>query len=104
MEERLTRVKPSETDKSFGLITSIVLLILSLSVLPIVAFEITRYRKRNLPSKTMLKTQIILSTYATVCFAVEIVGVGEVWWGPYGNIASFFGVIIATYVETSCPS
>lgn len=61
-----------------------------------IVFEIARYRKRNLPAKTMLRSQIILSTFSTICLILEILGVCGILDGGSKIFLDFCFTIIAT--------
>ena len=61
-----------------------------------IVFEIARYRKRNLPAKTMLRSQIILSVFSTICLILEILGLLGIVEGGVKIVSDFLCTIVAT--------
>ncbi|KAG9647888.1 hypothetical protein KCU64_g9996, partial [Aureobasidium melanogenum] len=59
---------------TYGFISAIILAILWFFALFMIIFEIARFHKKNLPAKTMLTSQIILSVFCTICFLLEMLG------------------------------
>lgn len=61
-----------------------------------IIFQIVRFHKKNLPAKTMLTMQIILSIFSTIVMIFEIMGLFFILIGGVRNLLDFFGTIVAT--------
>ncbi|THW78062.1 hypothetical protein D6D19_01800 [Aureobasidium pullulans] len=81
---------------TFGYVSAIILIFLWAIALAIIAFQIVRYHKKNLPAKTMLTSQYILGVFATICFLIEFLGLFGIIRGGYKTFYDFLGVVIAT--------
>ncbi|KAH0342095.1 hypothetical protein KCU81_g5857, partial [Aureobasidium melanogenum] len=87
-----------ENRATFGYISAVILVILWFFALFMIMFEIVRFHKKNLPSKTMLTSQIILSVFCTICFILELLGIFINISGGIKTLLNFFGTIIALHV------
>ncbi|KAG9961887.1 hypothetical protein KCU61_g5177, partial [Aureobasidium melanogenum] len=93
---------------TYGFISAIILAILWFFALFMIIFEIARFHKKNLPAKTMLTSQIILSVFCTICFLLEMLGLflnvdGGIktllnFSGTIAALAFFYGTLIYTSV------
>ncbi|THW04056.1 hypothetical protein D6D26_03023 [Aureobasidium pullulans] len=81
---------------TFGYVSAVILIFLWAIALAIIAFQIVRYHKKNLPAKTMLTSQYILGVFATICFLIEFLGLFGIIRGGYKTFYDFLGVVIAT--------
>ncbi|KAH0291270.1 hypothetical protein M436DRAFT_76174 [Aureobasidium namibiae CBS 147.97] len=81
---------------TFAFISGVIFLILWFIALFMIIFQIVRFHKKNLPAKTMLTMQIILSVFATIALIIEVMGLLFVVMGGVKNLLDFFGTIIAT--------
>jgi len=61
-----------------------------------IIFQIVRFHKKNLPAKTMLTMQIVLSVFATIALIIGVMGLFFVIMGGIRNLLEFFGTIVAT--------
>lgn len=73
-----------------------IFLILYFIALFMIIFQIVRFHKKNLPAKTMLTMQIILSIFSTIVMIFEIMGLFFILIGGVRNLLDFFGTIVAT--------
>jgi heme/copper-type cytochrome/quinol oxidase subunit 2 len=92
----LTICKNRPDTKTFAFISGVILVILWFIALAMIIFQIVRFRKKNLPAKTMLTMQIILSVFATIALIIEVMGLFFIVIGGIKNLLDFFGTIIAT--------
>ncbi|CAD0106821.1 unnamed protein product [Aureobasidium uvarum] len=81
---------------TFAYISAVILIILWFIALFIIIFEIVRFHKKNLPAKTMLTTQIILSVFSSIAFIIEMLGLFAIIYGGYKSLLDWVGTIIAT--------
>ncbi|THZ11504.1 hypothetical protein D6C90_10504, partial [Aureobasidium pullulans] len=81
---------------TFGYVSAVILIFLWAIALAIIAFQIVRYHRKNLPAKTMLTSQYILGVFATICFLIEFLGLFGIIRGGYKTFYDFLGVVIAT--------
>ncbi|KAG9693088.1 hypothetical protein KCU95_g1550, partial [Aureobasidium melanogenum] len=91
-----------ENRATFGYISAVILVILWFFALFMIMFEIVRFHKKNLPSKTMLTSQIILSVFCTICFILEILAIFININGGIKTMLNFIGTIIGTQVFPYC--
>jgi hypothetical protein len=61
-----------------------------------IIFQIVRLHKKNLPAKTMLTMQIVLSVFVTIALIIEVMGLFFIVIGGIKNLLDFFGTIVAT--------
>ncbi|KAG9647252.1 hypothetical protein KCU95_g8363, partial [Aureobasidium melanogenum] len=80
---------------TYGFISAVILVILWFVALSMIIFEIARFHKKNLPVKTMLTSQIILSAFCTICFLLEMVGLFLNVDGGIKTVLNFFATIVA---------
>jgi hypothetical protein len=92
----LTICKNRPDTKTFAFISGVILVILWFIALAMIIFQIVRFHKKNLPAKTMLTMQIILSVFATIALIIEVMGLFFIVIGGIKNLLDFFGTIIAT--------
>jgi hypothetical protein len=92
----LTVCENSSSTNTFAFISGVIFLILWCIALSMIVFQIVRFHKKNLPAKTMLTMQIILSVFATVALIIEVMGLFFIVMGGIKNLMDFFGTIIAT--------
>jgi hypothetical protein len=92
----LTICENSPSTNTFAFISGVIFLILWFITLFMIVFQIVRFHKKNLPAKTMLTMQIVLSVFATVALIIEVMGLFFVVMGGIKNLMDFFGTIIAT--------
>jgi hypothetical protein len=92
----LTICENSPSTNTFAFISGVIFLILWFIALSVIVFQIVRFHKKNLPAKTMLTMQIILSVFATVALIIEVMGLFFIVMGGIKNLMDFFGTIIAT--------
>ncbi|CAD0082471.1 unnamed protein product [Aureobasidium vineae] len=81
---------------SFAYISAVILVILWFIALCMIIFEIVRFHKKNLPAKTMLTSQIILSVFSSIAFIIEMLGLFAIIYGGYKSLLDWFGTIVAT--------
>ncbi|KAI4718060.1 hypothetical protein E4T48_05702 [Aureobasidium sp. EXF-10727] len=81
---------------TFAYISSVILVILWFIALFMIIFEIVRFHKKNLPAKTMLTSQIILSVFSSIAFIIEMLGLFSILYGGYKSLLDWIGTIIAT--------
>jgi hypothetical protein len=92
----LTICKNRPDTKTFAFISGVILVILWFIALFMIIFQIVRFHKKNLPAKTMLTMQIVLSVFATIALIVEVMGLFFIVIGGIKNLLDFFGTIVAT--------
>jgi heme/copper-type cytochrome/quinol oxidase subunit 2 len=92
----LTICKNRPDTKTFAFISGVILVILWFIALFMIIFQIVRFHKKNLPAKTMLAMQIILSVFATIALIIEVMGLFFIVIGGIKNLLDFFGTIVAT--------
>lgn len=80
---------------TFAYISSVILVILWFFALFMIIFEIVRFHRKNLPAKTMLTSQIILSVFCSICFIIEMLGLFAIEYGAYLSFLNFIGIIIS---------
>lgn len=80
---------------TFAYISSVILVILWFFALFMIIFEIVRFHRKNLPAKTMLTSQIILSVFCSICFIIEMLGLFVIEYGAYTSFLTFIGTIIS---------
>jgi hypothetical protein len=92
----LTICKNRPDTKTFAFISGVILVILWFIALAMIIFQIVRFHKKNLPAKTMLTMQIVLSAFATIALIIEVMGLFFIVIGGIKNLLDFFGTIVAT--------
>ncbi|KAI4731541.1 hypothetical protein E4T49_00708 [Aureobasidium sp. EXF-10728] len=95
-KEAYQQHKISPSRATFAYISSVILVILWFIALFMIIFEIVRFHKKNLPAKTMLTSQIILSVFSSIAFIIEMLGLFSIVYGGYKSLLDWIGTIVAT--------